>query len=341
MAERRMFSKTIVTSDAFLDMSPDSQCLYYQLCLNADDDGFVNNTKSTIRTAGLKIENLTELLKNKFVLEVKGIIVIKHWFINNSIQKDRRKETKYPEIKDSLFFEKNNSYTTDKYEEYKEDTETYTEDNDTDITQYTECKQAEKEVYTEDKSDGYKLDTSWIQDSNKLDPQYRIDKDRIDKSSINNTHNINETDKSTKKDKETESEDLRVDNARDLELETTSQPRKDYAQAVFDILFANKLPCNNNYISFLMRDFKLGMSEIAGLHLNSEEVIQAVKNYAQVIQLKRAGQSWWESEQNFFNFCKNKTILKFIPGNFNISQFIKTKPEKTESGGLPTDRIRL
>ena len=41
MAERRMFSKTVIDSDAFLDMPLSTQALYFHLSMRADDDGFV------------------------------------------------------------------------------------------------------------------------------------------------------------------------------------------------------------------------------------------------------------------------------------------------------------
>ena len=45
MAERRMFSKTIINSDLFLDLPSSAQNLYFYLSLNADDEGFVNSRK--------------------------------------------------------------------------------------------------------------------------------------------------------------------------------------------------------------------------------------------------------------------------------------------------------
>ena len=38
MAERRMFAKTIIDSDAFLDMPLSAQALYFHLSMRADDD---------------------------------------------------------------------------------------------------------------------------------------------------------------------------------------------------------------------------------------------------------------------------------------------------------------
>ena len=45
MAERRMFAKTIIDSDAFLNMPLSAQALYFHLSMRADDDGFINNAK--------------------------------------------------------------------------------------------------------------------------------------------------------------------------------------------------------------------------------------------------------------------------------------------------------
>ena len=43
MAERRMFTKKITESDAFLDMPMSTQCLYFHLNMSADDDGFLSD----------------------------------------------------------------------------------------------------------------------------------------------------------------------------------------------------------------------------------------------------------------------------------------------------------
>jgi hypothetical protein len=112
MAERRMFAKTIVTSDAFLDMPLSARCLYFTLGMFADDDGFVNNPKSIMRQVGASTDDLNLLLLKRFILTFEsGIIVIKHWKIHNYIQKDRYKETKYIEEKATLMLDENGAYT--------------------------------------------------------------------------------------------------------------------------------------------------------------------------------------------------------------------------------------
>ena len=112
MAERRMFAKTIIDSDAFLDMPVSSQLLYFHLSMRADDDGFINNPKAIMRNARCNEDDLKLLIAKKFIIPFEsGIVVIKHWKIHNYIRNDRYKETKYKEEKASLALDENNSYT--------------------------------------------------------------------------------------------------------------------------------------------------------------------------------------------------------------------------------------
>ena len=114
MAERRMFAKTIVTSDAFLDMPPTARSLYMLLGVMADDDGFVNNPRSIMRMSGAAEDDMKLLIAKRFVLTFdSGVVVIKHWRIHNLIQKDRYKETKYLEEKNSLRIDSKGAYTTE------------------------------------------------------------------------------------------------------------------------------------------------------------------------------------------------------------------------------------
>lgn len=124
MAERRMFAKTIVTSDAFLDMPLSARCLYFTLGMFADDDGFVNNPKSIMRQVGACTDDLNLLLLKRFILAFEsGVIVIKHWKIHNYIAKDRYKETKYIEEKSTLMLDDKGAYTECIQDVYKLDTQ--------------------------------------------------------------------------------------------------------------------------------------------------------------------------------------------------------------------------
>ena len=115
MAERRMFAKTIVLSDAFLDMPLSARCLYFTLGMFADDDGFVNSPKGIMRQAGCSEDDMKVLLAKKFLLAFdSGVIVIKHWRINNYLRNDRYMPTKYIEEKAMLSEDENNAYTLSK-----------------------------------------------------------------------------------------------------------------------------------------------------------------------------------------------------------------------------------
>ena len=111
MAERRMFAKTIIDSDAFLEMPVTSQLLYFHLSMRADDDGFVNKPKSLMRMVGCKDDDLKLLFVKKFLIPFEsGVVVIKHWKIHNYIRKDTYTETKYKEEKATLELDENSAY---------------------------------------------------------------------------------------------------------------------------------------------------------------------------------------------------------------------------------------
>lgn len=109
-----MFAKTIIDSDAFLDMPLSTQSLYFHLSMRADDDGFINNPKKIQRMIGASDDDLKLLIAKNFIITFdSGVVVIKHWKIHNYIQNDRYKETVYLEEKASLALKDNNAYTLD------------------------------------------------------------------------------------------------------------------------------------------------------------------------------------------------------------------------------------
>lgn len=111
MADRRMFSKSIIDSDLFLDMPQSAQCLYFHLGMRADDDGFVNSPKKIQRIIGASNDDFKLLIAKQFVIPFEsGVVVIKHWRIHNYIQKDRYKPTIHQEEKQTLFLDKSGSY---------------------------------------------------------------------------------------------------------------------------------------------------------------------------------------------------------------------------------------
>ena len=115
MANRRMFSQTIIDSDAFLDMPSSTQVLYFHLSMRADDEGFVNSPKKIQRMIGCNDDDMKLLILKRFIILFEsGVIVIKHWKIHNCIRKDRLVETSYQEEKATLYEKENLAYTLDK-----------------------------------------------------------------------------------------------------------------------------------------------------------------------------------------------------------------------------------
>ena len=112
MADRRMFAKAIIDSDAFLDMPLSAQALYFHLSMRADDDGFVNNPKKIQRMIGASDDDCKLLIIKRFIITFEsGVIVIKHWKIHNYIRNDRKKETNYTEEMALLTEKENGAYS--------------------------------------------------------------------------------------------------------------------------------------------------------------------------------------------------------------------------------------
>ena len=112
MAQRRMFSLKIVNTDAFIEMPLSAQALYFHLGMNADDDGFVSNARRVQRLVGAADDDMKILLMKRFILAFdSGVVVIKHWRINNYIKGDRYTPTLYQEEKRQLYVKKNGVYT--------------------------------------------------------------------------------------------------------------------------------------------------------------------------------------------------------------------------------------
>ncbi|MGK0551921.1 conserved phage C-terminal domain-containing protein [Enterococcus faecalis] len=163
MAERRMFAKTIIDSDAFLDMPLSSQSLYFHLAMRADDDGFINNPKKIQRMVGCGDDDLKLLMAKRFILVFEsGVIVIKHWKIHNYIQKDRYKPTLYQEEKALLTDKDNKAYSF----------------NDTVLTP---------------------VDIECIQDGYSLETQVRLGKVRLGKDSKDNMPSLPKQNSTTPK----------------------------------------------------------------------------------------------------------------------------------------------
>ena len=111
MAERRMFHASVVESDAFLDLPAGAQLLYFHLGMQADDDGFVNGPKQIARKLRRPPRELKALIDAGFLFDFDGIVVLKHWRLANTLQNDRIKPLRYPEIAQKLYITENRCYT--------------------------------------------------------------------------------------------------------------------------------------------------------------------------------------------------------------------------------------
>lgn len=112
MAEKRMYSKRITDSDAFIEMSAAAQALYFHLNQSADDDGFNNQVQMAMWKSHASIDDLKILMAKNFIIRFEsGVIVIKHWRIHNTLRKDRYTPTNFQEELAMLGVKENESYT--------------------------------------------------------------------------------------------------------------------------------------------------------------------------------------------------------------------------------------
>ena len=112
MADKRMFSNSVVMSDAFLDMPASARALYFTLGMSADDEGFIGNPKSIVRLCGASTKDLDILIEKRYLLKFPSeVVVIKHWKMNNIIRNDRSHETTYLEERAMLEIDNRGAYT--------------------------------------------------------------------------------------------------------------------------------------------------------------------------------------------------------------------------------------
>ena len=99
MAERRMFSKAIISSGKFLRMPPTSRLLYYDLGMAADDDGVVEAYSIMTQTKATE-DDLRVLVSKGYIrlLNEDLVSLITDWKINNAIRADRYHPSIYAEL---------------------------------------------------------------------------------------------------------------------------------------------------------------------------------------------------------------------------------------------------
>lgn len=112
MAARRMFSIEFVSSDKFISMPLSTQALYFHLCMNADDEGFLACARRVQNSINANDDDMKLLITKGYIIPFKtGIIVITHWKMQNQIQPSKLIKTQYAEEKKSLVVKENKEYT--------------------------------------------------------------------------------------------------------------------------------------------------------------------------------------------------------------------------------------
>ena len=112
MAEKRMFAKTIIDTDLFMDMPLSAQALYFHLSMRGDDEGFVDSPKKIRNMIGASDDDMKVLVAKQFIIPFEsGVIVIRHWKMHNVIRGDRLKSTVYTEEAAQLTTDKNGVYS--------------------------------------------------------------------------------------------------------------------------------------------------------------------------------------------------------------------------------------
>lgn len=106
-----MFDKVVTTSDDFLELSAEAQCLYFHMGMLADDDGLAKNYRSYMKLIGATNEDLQSLIDKSFIYKFDSdVIAIKHWKINNTVRNDRYRPTIFQNEFSRLDIADNNEY---------------------------------------------------------------------------------------------------------------------------------------------------------------------------------------------------------------------------------------
>lgn len=279
MGKRRMFSKDIVRSDAFLDLPISSQALYFQLGMDTDDRGYIPNAKSLIRMLGANQGDLEPLINKGFILiRDNSLLLQKHFRINNYIQKDRFRETTYLEDLKTLFLEENGAYTTQKEKGIamnfsKKD---------------TECVQ---DVY----DDVYKTDTQDKLSKDKLskvkiseDKISKVNNDRIDKNKIDDNFVENDFTKRLIKNGYIESDDLELAKYNDLyKMLKIHYTNKEIAVVLHYVIYWTQYSDIKNKYAYLEKSMIVNLAKVKrieeniekyGMDINPDELLEKLKN---------------------------------------------------------------
>lgn len=112
MRRQRAICAEVLESGAFCALPPRAQALYVHFQLYADDDGVVANEKLPMISCGANSKDLATLVETRFLLRAGSVYIIKHWWLNNTLKRDRHKRTTWAnEIKDVIFIRQDRVYS--------------------------------------------------------------------------------------------------------------------------------------------------------------------------------------------------------------------------------------
>lgn len=98
MARKRMFTLDVVDQQQFLDMPSTTRCLYFELGMRADDDGFIGNIPRLLAWLNATPDDLRILIAKGFLIEfASGVIVITDWLRHNTLKADRYNPSNFEE----------------------------------------------------------------------------------------------------------------------------------------------------------------------------------------------------------------------------------------------------
>lgn len=99
MAQRRMFSISIISSARFLKMPVSSRLLYYDLGMRADDDGVVE-AYNVLRMTGSTEDDLRVLVSKGYIKVLNDDLVtyVTDWNEHNKIRADRKVSSIYKDL---------------------------------------------------------------------------------------------------------------------------------------------------------------------------------------------------------------------------------------------------
>lgn len=111
MKDRRMISKKALATDTFHSFSDKTKVLYFMLLLNADDDGFVSDTKGIMKHFNARPMHLRMLIESNYIIHFNsGIALIVHWKAHNSIRPDRYRETDWVNERSMVYVDDKGCY---------------------------------------------------------------------------------------------------------------------------------------------------------------------------------------------------------------------------------------